>query len=128
MGAPAVVKNHQIIGNCTHLIPMGNASGPMAFVFTAPLKDGLIDSVLIAGQPAAVEGSSGVQTPPHTPPLHPSDQFFEKGGPRVQVGKITKGSATVLIGGKPAASIASIAQCCRPPGKLTPGIPTVEIG
>lgn len=127
MGAPAVVKDHQIVGQCTHLIPVGSGTGPMAFPFMGPLTDGLIDSVVIMGKPAAVEGSSGATKPPH-PGLHPSDQFFESGGPRRQVGKITKGSATVFFGGKPAASISSQAQCCRPPGTLVPGIPTVLIG
>jgi len=128
MGALAVSGDHKIIGQCIHQIPVGNASGPMTFPFSAPITDGLVASVLIKGAPAAVEGSSGATKPAH-PGLHPSDQFFEPSPtPRKQVGKITKGSSTVSFGGHPAASIASIAQCCRPPGKLAPGEPTVEIG
>ena len=128
MGAFAVSGDHKIIGQCIHLIPVGNASGPSPFPFSAPLTDGLVDSVLIKGAPAAVQDSSGATDPAH-PGLHPSDQFFEPSPkPRKQVGKISKGSTSVFFGGKAAASIASIAQCCRPPGKLVPGEPTVEIG
>ena len=129
MGAFAVIEGHQIVGQCTHLIPVGNATGPMAFPFAAPLTDGLVDTVLIMGKKAAVEGSSGA-TAPH-PGLHPSDPFFEPSPkPRKQVGKINRGSTTVFIGGKAAATVQSTAQCCRPapPARLVPGVPTVLIG
>lgn len=130
MGAFAVVKDHQIVGQCTHLIPLGTGTTPMAFPFMAPIKEGLIDTVLIMGDPAAVKGSKGANEPTH-PGLHPTDQFFEPSPkPRKQVGEIKTGSATVFFGGQAAATIQSQASCCRaaPPGKLVPGIPTVLIG
>ena len=81
--------------------------------------------MLIGGKPAAVVGSSGYNTPPHVG-LHASDPFMS---PSQQVGRITTGSATVLIGGKPAATTASSALCCGPTaGRLVPGVATVLIG
>lgn len=127
MGTPAVVEGNRIIGTCTHLIPAGAGTAPAPFPFSGPLSEGLVDKVFIGGKKAAVLGSSGASSPAH-PGIHASDPFFEAGGPRRQVGRITSGSSTVFIGGKPAASLASTATCCVVPGKLVPGVPTVLIG
>jgi hypothetical protein len=132
MGAPAVAENDQVTGQCTHLVPAGAGTAPMPFPFMARLTDGLVETVLIMGRRAAVEGSSGGNLPAH-PGLHPSDQFFEPPGMqglRKQVGSITSGSASVFFGGKAAATIQSRASCCRaqPPGRIVPGVPTILIG
>lgn len=127
MGAPAIVRNNRVIGTCPiHQIPAPSGTAPAGpLPFSAPLTEGLIDSVRIGGQPAAVMGSSGSNTPPHLG-LHASDPFAVA---KTQVGRITNGSPTVLIGGKPAATATSQALCCGPtPGKLVPGVPTVLIG
>ncbi len=133
MGAPAVAENDQVTGQCTHLVPAGAGTAPMPFPFVASLNRGLVDSVLIMGRRAAVEGTSGGNTPAH-PGLHPSDPFFEPPGTpstaRKQVGTITSGSTSVFFGGRAAATIQSRASCCRaqPPGRIVPGVPTVLIG
>jgi uncharacterized Zn-binding protein involved in type VI secretion len=71
--------------------------------FSAPLLQGLATKVLIAGKPAAVAGSSGINTPPHVG-LHVSDPFLV---PMAQKGTVAVWSTTVLIEGKPAAKTGS---------------------
>lgn len=93
--------------------------------FSAPLLQGLATKVMIGGKPAAVAGASGYNTPPHIPPLAPSDPFMV---PTMQVGRVVVGSMTVLIESKPAATQQSTAMCCMTPGQLVPSVMTVLIG
>ncbi|WP_028048510.1 PAAR domain-containing protein [Cellulomonas sp. URHD0024] len=102
MGGAAVVAGDKIMGLCSgHKIP-GPTGSPMPgppMPFTAPLTSSLASTVQIGGKPAAVEGSSGYNLPPHVG-LHPSDQKFV---PTTQEGKVSTGSGTVLFDGKGAA-------------------------
>ena len=43
-------------------------------------------------------------------------------------GPIASGSATVLIGGQPAARVGDMATCTGPPDSIIAGCPTVLIG
>lgn len=128
MGLPAVVLGDQIVGTCTlHLIPNadGNAVKAPPLPFAAPLTVNTVNTVLIGGKAAAVVGTQGTNTPPHVG-LHPSDPYMA--GP-TQIGKILKGSATVLIGGKPAAATgASCGMCGDAPGQVIGSAGTVLIG
>lgn len=128
MAAPAIVQGDKITGQCpNHQIPNPSSGAPQPappMPFSAPLTIGLVMNVLIEGKPAAVENSQGLNTPPHVG-LHPSDTYM---APPQQMGKITKGSATVFIGGKPAANAQSQCQCCSVPGSLVPTVTTVMIG
>jgi uncharacterized Zn-binding protein involved in type VI secretion len=128
MGAPAIVQGDRIAGQCgNHLIPNPSSGAPQPappMPFSAPLTQGLVSSVLIAGKPAAVLQSSGMNTPAHVG-LHPSDPFL---APAQQVGRITSGSATVLIGGRAAATGQSTCTCCALPGSLVPTVTSVTIG
>ena len=123
MPAPPIVQNDRIMGMCTH-VPAAVPPPTIVLPFSAPLTDGLVDSVKIAGRAAAVMGSSGKNMPPHA---GINDPFTS---PSMQVGTILSGSATVLIGGKPAATATSTATCClpAPPGQLVPSVTTVLIG
>lgn len=129
MGAPAIVRGDRINGTCpNHLVPSGSGTAPAPpsqQKFSAPLSVGLVETVLIGGQAAAVVGVSGLNAPPHTGIV---DGAFAS--PTNQIGRIVTGSATVLIGGTPAATAVSQASCCLPstPGKVGPGVPTVQIG
>lgn len=112
MGQPAVKLNDTVTGQCAgHTIPAPNgaptAAPPMPF--SAPLLQQLTTTVKVEGLPAAVEGSSGLNTPPHTPPLHPSDPQF---APIQQKAEVTKGSSTVNFDGKPAAYSSCQASIC----------------
>ena len=123
MSAPAIVQGDRVVGVCPNHTVGGPPvpAGPQPF--SAPLTLGLELTVLIGGKPAAVLGSSGYNTPPHTAPL--TDPFL---APMLQVGRVLSGSPTVLFGGKPAANAQSSTLCCVVPGTLTPSVPTVLIG
>jgi uncharacterized Zn-binding protein involved in type VI secretion len=102
MGAPAAVMGDWIVATCAiHQVP-----------FSAPLVQGLATMVLIGGKPAAVQGSSGTDPPPH-----------------MGLGTVARGSTTVLIEGKPAAKTGSACTVCgQPLGKLVGSAATVLIG
>lgn len=127
MGQPAVVMGDRITGLCAiHQIPgpSGNPQpSPAPLPFSAPLTKGLSRSVFIGGKPAAVAGSSGLNTPPHVG-LHATDPFFL---PVLQEGLVTGGSPTVLFDRQPAARTGSPCKCCQQPGQLTGSAVTVLI-
>lgn len=125
MGTPAAVQGDQIVGVCAiHLMP--SASGTMPAgpqPFGAPLQQGLATSVLVCGKPAAVQGSSGYNTPPH---LGLADAFAS---PTTQEGRVLMGSATVLFENKSAAKTgATVAMCAGVPGQIVGSAATVLIG
>ena len=128
MGAPAIVMNDQITGQCPiHMIPNPATGAPQPappMPFSAPLTMNLATSVQIGGKAAAVAGSQGLNTPPHVG-LHPSDPFLS---PSLQQGQVVVGSTTVLIEGKPAATAQSTCTCCATPGTLVPTVTNVLIG
>jgi len=93
--------------------------------FSAPLDEQVVNNVLITGKPAVVEGSWGLNKPPHTG-LHPADPYMP---PTEQVGRVVRGSRSVYIGGSPAACKASNATVCGGvPGTLMASAETVLIG
>ena len=127
MGTPAVIQADRINGICTkHLMPSASGTqpaGPRAF--SAPITLGINPKVLIGGKAAAVVGASGM----NDNPAHAGIVDGPFAAPAGQIGRITSGSGTVKIGGQPAATISSQATCCTgDPGKLAPGVPTVQIG
>jgi uncharacterized Zn-binding protein involved in type VI secretion len=119
MGAQAIVAGDKITGQCpSHLMPNPATGAPQPappMPFSAPLTMGTVATVLIGGKP---------NVPPHVG-LHPSDLFL---APPQQVGRVTSGSATVMIGGKPAATAQSTCTCCSTPGTRAPTVTTVQIG
>ena len=129
MGTPAAVMGDRITGTCAvHQIPNPASGVPQPsppLPFSAPLLTGLESSVLVAGKPAAVVGSSGYNTPPHVG-LHATDPFVV---PTLQEGRVAVGSATVLFGGKPAAKTGSTVMICAGvPGQLVGSATTVLVG
>lgn len=128
MSAPAIVMGDRITGQCpNHMIPNPATGAPQPsppLPFSAPLLQGVVSTVLIGGKAAAVVGSSGMNTPPHVG-LHPGDPFL---APPAQMGQVVSGSATVMIGGQPAATAQSQCTCCAVPGSLVPTVTTVLIG
>jgi uncharacterized Zn-binding protein involved in type VI secretion len=128
MGAPAVVMNDRVMGQCpNHLIPNPATGAPQPappMPFSAPLMLGLCTTVMIKGKPAATLQSTGVNTPPHAG-LHPSDPFLV---PAMQKVMFQSGSTSVLIGGQPAVNAQSPCTCCTVPGRITPSVTDVLIG
>jgi len=115
----------KVTGICpNHLIPSAAGTQPAGpLPFSAPLTQGLVNTVIIGGKAAAVIGSSGVNTPPHPGIV---DGAFA--APLAQIGRIASGSTSVLIGSKPAATVQSQALCCVATGVGGPGVPSVQIG
>ena len=126
MGLPAIVAGDKISGTCpVHQIPSASGTAPAGpLPFSAPISQGTVGTVLIGGKPAAVVGSSGYNTPPHAGIVDPPFA-----SPTMQVGTITSGSATVLIGGTLAATASSQGTlCATPAAAIGPGVPTVLVG
>ena len=125
MGSPAIVMGDRITGTClNHMIPSASGTAPAGpQPFSAPLVEGLATNVLIGGKPVAVMGSSGYNAPPHVGIVDPPFAT-----PNMQIGRVVTGSATVLIGGKPAATVQSQATMCLAPGTLVPSVANVLIG
>jgi uncharacterized Zn-binding protein involved in type VI secretion len=71
-----------------------------------------VATVLLGGQPAAVQGDMHACSMPPTAGPHPPSPFVN-------------GSVTVLIGGRGALRIGDMAGCGAP---ILSGLPTVEIG
>jgi len=121
MGQPAAKANDQVMATDTHIVmvPAGPAlvPTPLPHPFVGMLDGGLISTVKIAGQPAAVVGSTARNSPSHiaTPP----GVSFQK--PPANQATIQAGSATVTIGGKAAARNGDIAQTCDDPADLPVG-------
>jgi len=128
MGTPAAVMGDRINGICTVYLVPGAAGAPTPappMPFSSPLTVALATRTLITGKPATMEGSSGFNTPPHVG-LHPSDPFML---PTAQIGRVVKGSASVLIEGRPAAKTGSPSTInAGVPGQLTGSAATVLIG
>jgi uncharacterized Zn-binding protein involved in type VI secretion len=91
-----------VIAVDTHIVMVPAAAPvptPLPHAFSGTINGGVVPTVKIGGQPAAVVGSTASNHPPHvfTPPgvsfqVPPQDQ-----------GTVQIGSATVKIGGKAAA-------------------------
>lgn len=101
MGQPAASGASQLMAVDTVIVmiptPGGPVPTPQPSPFAGTLASGLVQTVKVAGQPAAVAGSGADNNPPHIP----------KGGPFQNPpdnkGQVQQGSTTVLIGGKGAA-------------------------
>jgi uncharacterized Zn-binding protein involved in type VI secretion len=119
MSLPAAKMGDQIVGVDIHIImipsPTGPVPTPLPHPFNGIINDGLSSDVMIMGQPAATLGSKAQNTPPHIPQGGP----FQK--PPTNMATIMKGSATVLINGKPAARMGDTAMTCNDPADLPNG-------
>ena len=128
MGTPAAVLGDKITATCAaHQIPNPASGAPQPgppFPFSAAITTQCEPTVLIGGKPAVVQGSWGLNVPPHVG-LHPSDLFM---APPQQKGTVVQGSPTVLFGGKPAARTGSACTVCfGAPGQLAGTASTVLI-
>ena len=130
MGQPAAKQGDKVVGVDTHIIMVPSPSGavptPLPHPFSGILQQGLSTDVKIQGMPAATVNSIAMNTPPHVPQGGP----FQK--PPMNQGKITMGSTTVFINGKPAARTGDTAMTCNDPVDAPVGtvvaVSTVLIG
>ena len=132
MGQPAAKANDQVVGTDTHIVmvPAGPSlvPTPLPHPFTGVISGGLVSSVKIGGQAAAVVGSTANNQPSHLPT--PPGTSFQK--PPSNKATIKVGSPTVKINGKMAARNGDPAMTCNDPADLPAGtvvaVGTVFIG
>jgi uncharacterized Zn-binding protein involved in type VI secretion len=121
MGQPAAKQGDRINALDTHIVmvpsPGGPVPTPLPHVFSGIINGNLSSNVKIMGMPAATEGSTADNTPPHLPT--PPGTAFQK--PPSNKGTVFKGSTTVLINGKGAARMGDIATTCNDPVDLQVG-------
>jgi uncharacterized Zn-binding protein involved in type VI secretion len=130
MGQPGAKQGDQITGVDTHIYMIPSPGGPVPTPLPSPfsglINGNLSSNVKIMGMPAATQGSTADNLPPHLPQGGP----FQK--PPSNKGQIMMGSATVMINGKPAARNGDTAQTCNDPADLPVGtviaVGTVMIG
>ena len=131
MGQPAAKQGDQITATDTHIImnpsPGGPIPTPVPHPFVGLINGNLSNNVKVMGMPAATQGSTADNLPPHVP-LGAGP--FQK--PPGNKGQIMIGSATVMINNKPAARNGDTAQTCNDPVDLPVGtviaVGTVMIG
>lgn len=132
MGQPAAKNTDKIMATDTHIvmIPAGPSlvPTPLPHPFTGMINGGLVSSVKIGGQAAAVVGSTADNTPAHLPT--PPGTTFQK--PPSNRATVQVGSVTVRIGGKAAARNGDTAMTCNDPADAPVGsivaVGTVFIG
>ena len=118
MGQPAAKLGDRIQAVDSHIIQPPPPATPVlvpGHVFNGVINGSLSNDVLIQNLPAATVGSKAINTPLHIP----------IGGsfviPPTNQATIIRGSATVLINGKPAARLGDTAQTCNDPLPLPVG-------
>ena len=132
MGQPAAKANDQITATDTHIVmvPAGPSlvPTPLPHPFAGLLSGGLVSTVKIGGQAAAVVGSTADNVPPHLPT--PPGTSFQK--PPANKGTVKLGSMSVKIGGKQAARNGDMAMTCNDPADAPVGqivaVGTVMVG
>lgn len=121
MGAPAANGSSMVTATDTHIVlvpsPGGPVPTPLPHVFAGTINGGLVSSVKIGGQPAAVVGSTAANSPAHIPT--PPGASFQK--PPQNQGKVFMGSFTVKIGGQAAARNGDPVTTCNDPADAPVG-------
>lgn len=131
MGEPAAKEGDKIEAIDIHIVmeetPAGPVPTPLPHPFNGIIDGSLSQNVKIMGMPAATQGSTATNVPPHIPE---GDGPFQK--PPSDKAEIILGSFTVMINGKPAARNGDKALTCNDPVDLPVGtviaIGTVLVG
>jgi uncharacterized Zn-binding protein involved in type VI secretion len=114
MPQPAARENDPVVGTDTHIVMVPSPGGPVPtptpLPFAGKLASKLSDDVLINGFKAATQDSIADNSPEHIPP--PSTTFQT---PPKNKGKVTLGSTTVLVNGKPLARVGDPVETCNDP-------------
>lgn len=115
MGQPAAKQGDQVTAVDTHIVMVPSPSGPtptpLPHPFSGMLDGNLSTNVKIMGMPAATQGSTATNQPPHIPT--PPGTAFQI--PPTNQATIMMGSSTVKINGKPAARAGDQTQTCADP-------------
>jgi uncharacterized Zn-binding protein involved in type VI secretion len=121
MRKAAAKQGDTITATDTHIILVPAPPGqpvptPVELPFTGVINGNLSRDVNIMGLPAAIQGSTAENIPPHTVP--PSTPFQR---PPTNKAQITMCASTVRINGKPAARNDDTAITCNDPADLPKG-------
>lgn len=115
MGQPAAKQGDSVVATDIHIVLVPSAAGPiptsLPHPFSGQLTEQLSHNVRVIGRPAATVGSVANNNPPHLPT--PPGTAFQK--PPTNKGKVSVGSATVRMNGKPAARNGDTALTCNDP-------------
>lgn len=115
MGQPAAKQGDQVVAVDIHIVmvpsPGGPVPTPLPHPFSGMLDGSLSTDVMIMGRAAATVGSTARNQPPHIPT--PPGTSFQI--PPTNQATILRGSATVMINGKPAARAGDQTQTCADP-------------
>ena len=129
MPQPAARMNDPVTGTDLHGIipPSGGPPVPTPHPYAGKITTGCVNSVLINGQPAAVQGSGSMLNSPHIP------QGGSFAVPPTGQGTVMAGSMTVLVGGSPLARGGDQVQTCNDPApaptsSITGGSQDVMVG
>ncbi|MBX0331212.1 PAAR domain-containing protein [Oscillochloris sp. ZM17-4] len=134
MGKLAARQGDRVVATDIHIILVPAAAGapvptPTPLPFSGALDGGLSADVRVNSRPAATQGSTATNTPPHIPAGGP----FQR--PPSNRSQIVSGSLRVQINGKPAARAGDTALTCNDPVDLpngsvvvTPGARPVSVG
>jgi uncharacterized Zn-binding protein involved in type VI secretion len=121
MGAPAANGSSMVTATDTHIVMVPSAGGPiptpLPHVFSGTINGGLVSSVKVGGQSAAVVGSTAANSPAHLP--MPPGTTFQK--PPSNQGSVFMGSVTVKIGGQAAARNGDTVTTCNDPADAPVG-------
>jgi uncharacterized Zn-binding protein involved in type VI secretion len=121
MGLPAATANSTVVAVDTHIALVPSAGGPVPTPLPHPFNGifdgGLVNTVKINGQPAAVVNSTATNTPSHIPT--PPGTSFQK--PPANRGTVLMGSVTVKIGGQGAARNGDPVTTCNDPADAPVG-------
>lgn len=117
MGQPAAKQGDKVVASDIHLIqpPGPTPPVPVPHPFAGMIDGGCSANVKINGMPAATLGSTASNLPPHVPI---GGTFVN---PPTNKATIIKGSAIVMINGKPAARAGDMAITCNDPAPLPVG-------
>ena len=132
MGQPAAKQGDQVTAVDTHIVmvpsPSGPTPSPLPHPFSGMLDGNLSTNVMIMGRPAATQGSTATNQPPHIPT--PPGVTFQS--PPSNRATIRFGSQTVKINGNAAARAGDKAETCNDPVNQLVGtvvaLSTVMIG
>jgi len=115
VGQPVATKGSNVFGVDTHIVmvpsPGGPVPTPLPHIFSGTIESGTASTVLVGGQPVAVQDSVAKNQPQHI--AMPPGVSFQK--PPSNEGKVVVQSVTVMVGGKGVARVGDSVSTCNDP-------------
>lgn len=113
MPKPVARMNDPVTGIDVHIVlvpsPGGPVPTPLPHPYSGTITTGCVSSVLVNGQPVAVDGSGSMLTSPHIP------QGGSFARPPTGMGRVIAGPSTVLAGGQRLACLGDQVMTCNDP-------------